>query len=160
TWAELVRDGLPAGSRWGFAADLVAAALTGRLATDHTLAGRSGAYRLPAPGEPLPTTWDAALLAAAKVPVTMPPEALAPGEAVGTVRADVLPAAAGAPVHLAGHDHAVAAWLAGADRPGRIVHSLGTTEAVLAVTAPGHAVDRRRAGREGISVTRSVDGIQ
>jgi xylulokinase len=159
TWAALVAEGLPADARWAFTADLVAAALTGRVATDHTLAGRSGAYRLPAPSEPLPSAWDSALLAAVGVPRSLPPEVLAPGEPVGTVLAAVLPGAAGVPVHLAGHDHAVAAWAAGADRPGRVVHSLGTTEAVLALAADGHPVDRERAGREGISVVRSVDGI-
>ena len=62
-------------------------------------------------------------------------------------------------MHLAGHDHAVAAWLAGADQPRRVVHSLGTTEAVLALAAPHHPIDRERAGGEGISVTRAVDGV-
>lgn len=157
SWAELARDGLPRGARWAFTADLVAAALTGRLATDHTIAGRSGAYLLPTPGEPLPADWDAGLLATVGVPRALLGEVLAPGEPVGLVTRG-LPAAHGAIVRIAGHDHAVAARAAGATGPGVIVHSLGTTEAVLALAADGVAVDRRRAGEQGLSVVRGVDG--
>jgi sugar (pentulose or hexulose) kinase len=157
TWAELVRAGIPAGARWAFTADLVAAALTGRVATDHTLAGRSGAYRLPAPGDPLPDDWDAELLDALAIPRALLGETLAPDEPVGVVDRG-LDAVRGATVRIAGHDHAVAARAAGARVPGTIVHSLGTTEAVLALAAEGTAVDRRRAGAQGISVVRGVDG--
>jgi xylulokinase len=61
-----------------------------------------------------------------------------------------------AEVYVAGHDHAVAAWIAGARSPGRRVRSIGTTEAVVAVAAD--AVDRERAWRDGISVVRTVEG--
>lgn len=159
TWAALVRDRLPAGARWAFAADLVGAVLTGVVATDHTLAGRSGALRLPAAGAPLDTTWDADLLAVAGVPRALPPRILSPGEPLGTVRRGMLPGVAGgAVVHLAGHDHAVVARLAGMRAPGIAVHSLGTTEAVLALADPARPVDRALAGREGVSVVRGVDG--
>lgn len=159
TWAALVRDGLRAGSRWAFAADLVGAALTGVVATDHTLAGRSGALRLPPAGAPLDTVWDADLLATAAVPRTLPPRILSPGEPLGTVRRGMLPGVAGgATVHVAGHDHAVVARLAGMHVPGVAVHSLGTTEAVLALADPATPVDRAHAGREGVSVVRGVDG--
>ncbi len=157
SWAELVRERIPAGARWAFAADLVAAALTGRVATDHTLAGRSGAYRLPAPGEPLPADWDGEPLDALAVPRALLGEVLAPGEPVGVVDRG-LDAARGSTVRIAGHDHAVAARGAGAGEPGTIVHSLGTTEAVLALAAHGTAVDRLTAGQQGISVVRGVDG--
>jgi len=157
TWAELVRGGLPEGARWAFAADLVAGALTGRIATDHTLAGRSGAYRLPDPGEPLPRDWDEELLAALAIPRSLLGDVLAPDEPVGVVDRG-LDAARGAIVRIAGHDHAVAARGAGAAAPGTIVHSLGTTEAVLALAADGNAVDRHRAAEQGVSVVRGVDG--
>jgi xylulokinase len=157
SWAELVRAGLPPRARWAFAADLIAAALTGRVATDHTLGGRSGGYRLPPPGEGLPPDWDAELLAALEVPRALLGEVLAPGEAVGVVDRG-LPDAVGTPVYLAGHDHAVAARGAGAVGPDVIVHSLGTTEAVLALAGDGVAVDRAAAGAQGISVVRSAGG--
>ena len=156
TWAALAVEGIPADARWAFAADLVAAALTGRIATDHSLAGRSGAYRLPDPKDPPGTEWDDGLLGAIGVARRLLPEILLPGQPVGTVRD--LPGAAGAAVHIAGHDHAVAAWLAGVDRPGRVVHSLGTTEAVIALAE--RPVDRARAAAEGISVVRAVDGLR
>jgi xylulokinase len=160
TWAALAKDGLPDDSRWGFAADLVVAALTGVLATDHTLAGRSGAFRLPPAGAPLDLDWDAGLLAQVGVPATLPPRVRPPGEAVGALRDGILDGVRpGAPVHLAGHDHAVVARLAGLTEPGMVVHSLGTTEAVLALAPEGSPLDRDRAGREGVSVVRGVDGV-
>lgn len=160
TWAALAAAGLPPGARWAFAADLVAAALTGRISTDHTLAGRSGAYPLPPAGAPLGRSWEPALLDAVGVPRSLLPDIHLPGESAGAVRAGLLHGATGAAVYIAGHDHAVAARTAGADRPGRIAHSLGTTEAVIAVASPHRAVDRTAAGREGMSVTRAVDGAQ
>ena len=72
------------------------------------------------------------------------------------MRPGALPAATGVPVHIGGHDHAVAAWVAGVGD--RIVHSLGTTEAVIALAR--HPVDRAAAGAQGISVVRAVDGVR
>lgn len=158
TWARLVRERDTSGLRWGFVSDLVAHSLTGRLATDHTLAGRSGAYALPAPAAALPPGWDPALLEAFGVPRSLPPEVLAPGEPVGTLAAPMRGAAAGATVWIAGHDHAVVAWLAGLRQPGAVVHSAGTTEAVLALAERDSPVDRRAAGMQGLSVVRSVTG--
>ncbi len=159
-WAQLAREELPKGARWGFVADIVAAALTGRLVTDHTLAGRSGAYLLPPPGQAVPTGWDAALLDAGRVPAALPPPVLAPGEPVATIRGGGIQGVAhDATVWIAGHDHAVSAWFAGMHRAGTAVHSFGTTEAVLALGGPTAAVDRRAAGAQGLSVVRSVDGL-
>lgn len=162
TWAELAtgQDGPP--KHWAFTADLVAAALTGRRATDHTLAGRSGALPLPEASAPLTLAWDDGLLAGFGIDRGFAPDVLAPGEPVGTVGPDAVPALGGlvdpdASVYVAGHDHAVAAWIGSARSPGRRVRSIGTTEAVVAIAAGG--VDREVAWREGISVVRAVDGI-
>lgn len=51
--------------RWAGVADAVHLALTGELRTDHTLAGRTLAYRLPPAGTPLAAVFDAGLLAEA-----------------------------------------------------------------------------------------------
>lgn len=158
TWADLDID--TAGAHWAFTADLVVAALTGARRTDHTLAGRSGAYLLPPPASSAPQAWDAGLLAMFAIDPGFPPPVLAPGERAGTVRADAVSAlgglvADGAPVYNAGHDHAVAAWIAGPLAVGRRVRSIGTTEAVVAVG--DRAVDRGAAWHEGISVVRTVD---
>lgn len=159
TWAELAAA--DAEGEWAFAADLVVAALTGRRVTDHTLAGRSGALPLPPAGTPLTLEWDLGVLDEFGIPRRFPPQILAPGEAAGTVTASAARALGdgvdpSAPVFTAGHDHAVAAWVAGIRSPSERVRSIGTTEAIVAV-ADG-AIDRRRAGRQGISVVRTVAG--
>ncbi|WP_314505034.1 FGGY family carbohydrate kinase [uncultured Microbacterium sp.] len=159
TWAEVCEGRSRA--RWAFAADLIAVALTGRRVTDHTLAGRSGALPLPPAGHPLRVTWDDAALAEFGIPLVFPPRILAPGEPAGTVTASGVVALDGrvdpsALVFVAGHDHAVAAWVAGIRSPGGRVRSIGTTEAVVAVADDG--VDRRRAGEQGFSVVRTVNG--
>jgi len=143
-------------SRWAGAGDLVVHALTGRLATDHTLAGRTMAYRLPGTGG-LPHHFDAELLALAGLRPEQLPDVVPPGEVAGHVRA---PAPAGLPIGIpvvaAGHDHAVGAWAAGVRRPGQVADSVGTAEAVLRVLdvpPPPEAV--RTAG---MSLVRTVSG--
>lgn len=161
-WREL-RDRDPdrwaALHRWAGVADLVALALTDRLVTDHTLAGRTGAYRLPAPGGSLATSFDADLLDGTGLDSDRLPDVAAPGAAAGSVT----PAAsarsglpAGIPVVVAGHDHAVVAWGIGARRLGDTADSVGTTEAVLRI-ARG-PIDRAAALAQGMSVTRTVAG--
>lgn len=152
---------LAAPNRWAGVADLVALALTGRLATDHTLALRTMAYRLPAATAALPTGFDAELLAVAAVDPALLPEVVAPGEAVGAVTAAASARTglvAGTPVFVAGHDHLVGTWAAGVRGPGRAADSLGTTEAL--VRFPGLPVDRAAAQGTGSSIVRSVDGAQ
>jgi xylulokinase len=146
-------------NRWAGAADIVALALTGRLATDHTLALRTMAYRLPPAGAPLAGGFDRELTAAAGVDAALLPEVVPPGTAAGAVT----PAAAsrtrlpgGIPVHVAGHDHVVGAWAAGVRAPGRIADSLGTTEALIRI--PARPVDRDAVDGTGTSVVRTVDG--
>ena len=160
---EALRDSEPerwaALAAWAGAGDLLTRALTGRLVTDHTLAGRTLAYRLPAAGEPLPREFDAELLGDLGLRPDQLPSVAETGTAAGRVSADAahrtgIPA--GTPVFVAGHDHAVGAWGAGVRQPGRRVDSVGTSEALLRVTnAP---LDRRAALAEGMSVTRTVSG--
>src|SRR5699024_948057 len=114
TWAHLRAadpDRWAAMARWAGAADVVALALTGRLVTDHTLAGRTMAYRLPAPGEELPADFDGELLATVGLRPAQLPEVARPGELAGRVppggRWGLDP---GTPVVLAGHDHPVGSW--------------------------------------------------
>jgi xylulokinase len=149
-WARL--------AQWAGAGDLITRALTGRLVTDHTLAGRTLAYRLPARGRTLPQSFDAELLAEIGLHPDQLPSVATPGEPAGIVS----PAAAvrtgvpaGTPVVVAGHDHAVGAWGAGVREPGQSADSVGTSEALLRVAS---ALDRRAAGAAGMSVTRSVSG--
>ncbi len=146
-------------ARWAGAADVVALAMTGRLVTDHTLAGRTMAYRLPAPGEPLPGEFDERLLAAVGLRPGQLPAVARPGDAAGVVvDGDVAAAGipAGTPVVVAGHDHAVGTWAAGVRAPGDHADSIGTAEAVLTVLAG--PVDRAAVAGQGMSLVRTVEG--
>ncbi|WP_308493053.1 FGGY family carbohydrate kinase [Microbacterium terrisoli] len=137
--------------RWQGVADLAAAALTGAHATDHTLAARTMMLDPDAPQR----RWDAALLAELGLAPEVLPGILAPGEPAGRAGgAFGLPA--GVPVYIAGHDHAVGAWAAGARQVGDVADSLGTAEAVMAIT---EHVDTAAAVRDGFSVGRTVDDL-
>lgn len=139
-------------ARWQGVADFVAGALTGSHATDHTLAARS---MLLDPSSHIDRRWDADLLTDLGLTADVLPRVLAAGEPAGTTSsaAAAFGLAAGLPVHIAGHDHAVGAWGAGVRRPGEVVDSLGTAEAVMTVTerAPSAAV------HDGFSIGRTVD---
>ncbi|MFC0681128.1 L-fuculokinase [Lysobacter korlensis] len=144
---------------WAGAGDLVTRMLTGRLITDHTLAGRTLAYRLPPAGEPLAEAFDAGLLAEVGLRPDHLPAVAVPGTPAGTVTAEaagLTGLAAGTPVFVAGHDHAVGAWGAGVREPGRRVDSVGTSEALLRVA--GVPLDRRAVLAAGMSLTRTVSG--
>ncbi|MCX7522832.1 FGGY family carbohydrate kinase [Microbacterium sp. STN6] len=146
-------------ARWAGMCDLVGLVLTGRLATDHTLAARTMAYRLPGGGHPLASGFDVDLLAAVGVSHEQLPEILAPGEPLGVVTAGAAAATglpAGVPVTIAGHDHAVGAWAAGVRVPGGVANSVGTAEALIRVLGqPAHRGEARAAG---MSLARAVDG--
>ncbi|MDO5287640.1 MAG: FGGY family carbohydrate kinase [Actinomycetia bacterium] len=156
-WLELRREqpDLVRRVRWAGAADLVHLALTGQLVSDHTLAGRSLAYRLPPAGQPCAPVFDPELLAEAGMAPDQLPRVYRPGDPL----ARVLPgrSLAGCPVLVAGHDHQVAAWAAGVRQRSQVADSVGTAEAVLSLTEP--VADRARLGRDGMSVTRAVDGV-
>lgn len=173
TWARLRRtepDLYRRMAHWSGAADLVVLALTGELVTDHTLAGRTMAYRLPGAGAPLAGTFDPALLDVVglrpgQLPRVAPADGVAgrvglgngPGAAWGDVvrgLADVLPH--GTPVVVAGHDHAVGCWAAGTRAPGDRADSVGTAEAVLTIL--DHAPDPVAVAAAGMSWVRPVAG--
>jgi xylulokinase len=144
---------------WAGVADYVGLALTGELVTDHTLAGRTMAYRLPPAGEALPDSFDGSLLDVVGLRVAQLPRVAAPGEAAGTVTVGAarrFGIAPGIPVFLAGHDHAVGAWAAGARAAGDVADSVGTAEAVVRIL--GSRVDRSAIAGTGMSLTRSAEG--
>ena len=136
--------------RWAGAADLAGYVLTGRLVTDHTLAGRTMAYRRPAAGGP-GDRFDADLLGE----VGLRPEQL-PDVRTDAGRVRVFPGLpAGLPVTIAGHDHAVGAYAAGVRRPGEVADSVGTAEALLTVVAD--APDPVAVAAAGMSSVLTVD---
>ncbi|WP_431246046.1 FGGY-family carbohydrate kinase [Leifsonia xyli] len=159
-WLRLAddRDAQLADARWLGADGLVLSSLTGEAVTDHTLAARTMAYRLPGAGEPLTETFDADLLGLVGLTPDRFPRVIAPGRTAGTLTAHAAAALglpAGLPVVAAGHDHAVGAWAAGVRSPGDAADSVGTAEALLRV-AP--TVSRDDARRQGMSLARCVDG--
>lgn len=147
---------LTRGTRWAGVGDLVAHALTGRLATHPTLAARTLAYRRTPAGAPLPDAFDPDLLDPCGLRPDQLPQVLAPHEVLGRVRTADDGLAPGTPVVLAGHDHAVAAWAVGVRSPGGTADSLGTTEAVygLAHGTP----DGEAARRAGVSLAPDTTG--
>lgn len=145
TWAWLADEHLEVVRRtrqWAGAADLVALDLTGRLATDHTLAGRTGAHRLDG-------AWDADLVRLAGLdPVVLP----------DVVTDAPVGSADGVPVSVAGHDHQVGAHAAGVRAPGDTANSLGTTETVLRVL--DGTPDPAAVHAAGMSLVRTVGGAR
>jgi sugar (pentulose or hexulose) kinase len=159
TWAWLRArrpDTWSAMARWAGAADLAGYLLTGRLATDHTLAGRTMAYRLPAPGDAVPDGFDAALLAEVGLRPEQLPDVV-PGGVSGRVADPMFGLRPGTPVVIAGHDHAVGAYAAGVREPGDVADSLGTAEAILTLAA---APDPVEVGRAGMSAVVTVGGAR
>ncbi|MFT4297053.1 MAG: FGGY family carbohydrate kinase, partial [Micropruina sp.] len=151
-------DTFAAMRRWAGVADAVHLALTGELRTDHTLAGRTLGYRLPAAGDPLAGCFDAALLAEAGLEPQQLPRVSLPGDPP----AGVLPGTGtglrtGTPVLVAGHDHQVAAWASGVRAVGQIADSVGTAEAMLHLV--DGVPDRPAVRAQGMSVVRTVDGV-
>ncbi|MFJ8886751.1 L-fuculokinase [Streptomyces sp. NPDC102402] len=138
---------------WAGAADLLVHALTGRLGTDGTFAQRTMAW------DPHHKRWIAELLAEAHLEPRHMPPVHAPGDPVGTVTPAVAARhrlRAGTPVVVAGHDHLVGAWAAGAHTAGQVADSMGTAEAVLTVSAT--PPDRGAAAGEGMAWGRHADG--
>ncbi|WP_156250500.1 FGGY-family carbohydrate kinase [Pseudactinotalea terrae] len=163
TWRWLARERPEVWARmacWLSVADVVAHALTGERVTDHTLAGRTGGYRLAAPGEPPTSVFDGELLALAGLEPTRLPRVAGPYESAGRVTAAAAARTGlteGVPVVVAGHDHQVASWAAGMREPGDVADSLGTAEAVLSVVGERPVLEDVR--RQGMSLVRSVGGV-
>lgn len=127
-WLRQHNPEIADGAVWLSAADFVAQRLTGRQATDPTLAARTLAYRLDT------GCWDADWLAHFGLGTALFPPVLPSGQIMGRItRAAAaetgLPA--GLPVAICGHDHVVAALAVGAAAPGTVLDSIGTAEALV-----------------------------
>ena len=144
---------------WAGVADWVHHRLTGRLVTDHTLAGRTGAYRLGSADHAPPAGFDPDLTALAGVRVEQLPRVRAREEPLAGLTDATLVAVgyrSGTPVMVCGHDHQVAAWAAGVRQPGQTADSVGTAEAVF--TLMNHWPDPAAVAAQGMSLVRSVGG--
>ncbi|MFT3968853.1 MAG: FGGY family carbohydrate kinase [Micropruina sp.] len=145
--------------RWAGVADAVHLALTGELRTDHTLAGRTLAYRLPPSGKPLDRRFDPTLLSEAGLTVEQLPDVALPGDRAARTTRGIAQTGlrVGTPVVVAGHDHQVAAWASGVRAVGNVADSVGTAEAVLNLV--GRVPDRPAVRTQGMSVVRAIDGV-
>jgi xylulokinase len=128
---------------WVGVPELVATALCGTPVGETTLAGRSGAFDQRA------GRYDPDLLALAGITE----DQLAAPSGAGTAAAGPLPT--GTPVVLAGHDHLVAAFAAGAREPGDTADSMGTAEAVVTIS---RTPPESSATGTGLSWNRTADG--
>jgi xylulokinase len=116
------------GAVWLSTADYLVFRLTGQLATDYSLAGRTYAFDLAT------RRWDGAWLKEFGLAEDLFPRALPSGARAGSVTAAGEAASglpAGTPVAVAGHDHVAAALAGGAIAPGRVFDSMGTAETLL-----------------------------
>lgn len=126
------------GAVWLSAADYIAFRLTGSMATDYSLAGRTYAFRIDK------RLWDEDWLSQFGMRAELFPPALPSGLPAGPVTWGELAGrglAKGTPVAVAGHDHVCAAFAAGAVsgaiRTGQVLDSMGTAESLLGAYANG-----------------------
>jgi sugar (pentulose or hexulose) kinase len=129
------------------------------LTTDHTLAGRTMAYRLPRPGGPVAAAFDGDLLAEVGLRPAQLPAVVLPDTTAASVQDPAFVACGlrpGTPVVVAGHDHAVGAYACGVRAPGDVADSVGTAEAVMSVVAGDP--DPVAVGRAGMSTVVTVGG--
>jgi xylulokinase len=140
--------------QWAGVAELAALSLTGKLATNASLACRTLAFDVST------RAWDRELLALASLEPDNMPVVLPLGEPTGGLTpaaAKRLGLASGTPVAVAGHDHLAAAIGAGVFKPGDALDSMGSAEATLLVTSePALADEVRRGGFS--SGCHAVDG--
>ncbi len=114
--------------RWLNIADYVAFRLSGVAATDYSLASRTLAFNL------FECRWETALLREVGLSEGLFAELTPSGSSLGEISPEAA-VASGLPRHtlvgVGGHDHIVGAFGAGTLRPGVLLDSIGTSEALL-----------------------------
>ncbi len=114
--------------RWLCVADWIAFCLSGEMAASTSLASRTSAFDLSK------LTWSGELLQAAGLNPAAFAEVLPSGASIGKVIPEIA-ARCGLPEHtvvaVGGHDHVCGAIAAGAVRPGVVLDSIGTSEALF-----------------------------
>jgi xylulokinase len=132
--------------RWLHVADYVAYRLSGGQATDWSLASRTMAFDI------RKRAWDDEILGAVGINRTLFAAPVASGTEVGKVTAEAATATGlpkGAVVAAGGQDHVCGALAAGVTKPGTVLDSLGTAEAIfVAVDQP---LSDPKLGRQGYS---------
>lgn len=119
------------GQRWLNIPEYVTWRLTGTMACEFSLSGRTGLFDLLNKD-----WWDEGLEFLGAGRWLMPGDPVAAGTPVGRVRSEFAPNLAGSVVTTAGHDHPVAAIALGLAKTGVLALSLGTSEAHVRVIEP------------------------
>jgi xylulokinase len=123
-------------------ADWIAFKLSGEAATDLSLASRTLCLDMTA------RAWSAEILDIAGIDIALLPQIRPSGTRLGPVLASVL-ADTGLPgrpvVGVGGHDHVVGGFAAGAGRPGVLLDSMGTAEALFQTVARPVMTEANRA---------------
>ena len=130
-------------SRWAGVAELLGYRLTGALATNASLACRTGFFDV------ADRCWDDELLSLVGLEAAQMPRVLPFGRALGglgAAAAERLGLTAGTPVAVAGHDHLVGAIGAGVVQPGQALDSMGSAEVALLVTRQPVLTEELRLG--------------
>ena len=117
-------------AHWLCVPDFINYRLTGELATDYSIAGRTLLFDIKE------RNWSKPLLDLAGLDGTLLPPVAPSGTCIGRITQEAaaqtgLPE--GIPVALGGHDHICGALAAGVVEPGRVLDSMGTSESVIAV---------------------------
>ncbi len=129
-WLRQRSPDITSGALWLSVPDYIVYKLTGRMATDPTLAARTYVYDL-AEG-----AWDAAWIRHFDLDSALFPEVHASGSPAGnvtTLAARATGLTMGTPVAVSGHDHICTLLAAGITAPGPVLDSIGTAESVLGV---------------------------
>ena len=132
---ENVPDVVAQMAKWLSVPDYVLWRLTGEQTTDYTMASRTLLF------DQRRLDWSDEMLGLAGLDVCQLPQVLPSGTPAGTVTRQAA-AETGLPVDtvcvLGGHDHLCAALAAGAHRPGVVIDSSGTAQALLALVPGFH----------------------
>lgn len=127
-WLRAREPGVTDGAIWLSVPDYIVFRLTGRMATDPTLAARTYVYSLE------DGAWDDKWIRHFRLAPSNFPRTVPTGEPVGSVHdnaAAVTGLGMGTRVAIAGHDHLCASVAVGLVRPGMVVDSMGTAESML-----------------------------
>jgi len=127
-WLRDTSPDLLEGATWLSTADYIAYRLTGEMATDYSLAGRTYAFRIDE------LVWDEEWLDVLGLPTDIFPPAFPSGKPVGelsSAAASLFGLPPGLPVCISGHDHVCAAFAAVGTDSGQAIDSMGTAEALV-----------------------------
>lgn len=150
-WRHRSGEEIPTGAHWLNALEYIAFRLTGRMATEPSLASRTGFMN-----QSSATPWNETLELVGATE-SLIPETLNAGHSLGNVLESAPRSLRGAAVTIAGHDHLVGAVGAGAFGVDDLYNSCGTADVMLR-SVPRTLTNQERAAlvTDGLSAGRHV----